>query len=736
VEAAFNILGPLQVLVDDTDVTPRAPKERALLALLLVSHGRVVAVDRLVEDLWPGETFDRARRIVQVRVAALRKRLSCSGTGGVLNFVPPGYRLATPPESMDVDRFSARVEQGRRQRRVGQPADAANSLRTALALWRGAPLEDVQACTSLENVAVRLAQDRLDALEECLDADLACGRHQSVVSELEELVTENPLRERFWELRILALYRCGRQAEALRACSQVRRFLIDELGVEPRPELRALETAVLEQRPELGWSAKASVHPLDETDDVPASAAAAPRLRASVAVTGSEGRPAIRYARGGDGVHIAYQVVGDGPLDLIVVPGYVSHLDNWWQARSGRLVRRLSRFCRLILFDKRGTGLSDRPSHIDVEQWVDDTRVVLDAVGSARPVIVGVSAGGPIAILFAASYPERTRSLVLYGAFARELRDEDDYPFGLLPEAIKASIEYIEPRWGTGVGLSTMCPSAGDDPTQREHYGRYQRASASPGAASNYLRALSEVDVRSALPMVKAPTLVLHAARDRVIPIELARYMADRIPHAALVELDSSDHLIWFSDAVERITDEIEHFVTEREPEQQETSRVLATVALIELLGQPQDRLEHAIEPGWLFGDGTPARQLLHRFRGEPVAADDGALFITFDGPARGIRCTVAILQMLSASGAMARAGIHCGECDVLDGGLRGAAVEIARQVTALGAPGDVLVSQTLPDLVVGSAITFDHRGCHTLGEVPGRWHVFAVTDTRDPTAR
>jgi pimeloyl-ACP methyl ester carboxylesterase len=512
-------------------------------------------------------------------------------------------------------------------------------------------------------------------------------------------------------------------------------LLIDELGVEPRAELRALEIAVLEQRPELSWSAIGSDHLRDDTGDVPDSAAGAPRLRAVVPVRGLEEPPAIRYARGDDGVHIAYQVAGDGPVDLIVVPGYVSHLDNWWQARSGRLVRRLAAFCRLILFDKRGTGLSDRPSHIDVEQWVDDTRVVLDAVDSARPVVVGVSAGGPIAILFAATYPDRIRSLVLYGAFARELRDENDYPFGLLPEAVKASTEYTEARWGTGVGLSIMCPSAGGDPTQRDHYGRYQRASASPGAASNYLRALSEIDVRSALPMVKAPTLVLHAARDRAVPVELARYLADRIPHAALVELDSSDHLIWFSDAVDRITDEIEHFVTGRIAEQ-ESSRVLATVALIEVLGQPQSQLERAMDPGGLFGDGTTARQLVDRFRGQSVAEDDGTMLVTFDGPARGIRCIAAIVQMLLASGAGVRAGIHCGECEVVDGDVTGAAVEIARKVMALGASGDVLVSQTLPDLVVGSAITFDDRGCHTLGDVPGRWHVFGVKDTADPAAR
>jgi DNA-binding SARP family transcriptional activator/pimeloyl-ACP methyl ester carboxylesterase len=491
VAVAFRVLGPLQVLVDGLDVTPPAPKERALLAMLVLNRGRVVSADRIIEELWPKLGADRARRVVQVRVAAVRRLLKDATGASMLQFVTPGYRLDAAPDEIDEHRFFSLVDRARRQSLAGDPAGASASLRKALGLWRGDPLADVQTCVSLEAEAARLAEARVDAIEDCVDAELACGQHQALVSELDGLVSAHPLRERLWGQRVLALYRCGRQAEALRACTSIRRRLVDELGVEPGPALRALETAVLEQRPELDWSVGT------DTDQPVGSR---PPVR-------SDRRPDVRYAKTADGVSIAYQVAGDGPIDLIILPGFVSHLDNWWEAWSGRLVRRLASFSRLILFDKRGMGLSDRPPHVDVEHWVEDTRTVLDAVGSKRAAILGVSAGGTVAILFAAIYPDRVHSLVLYGGLARLLR-ADDYPMGILPEVVETFREYTEQRWGSGVQLRHYCPSVADDPAVREQFGKFQRMSASPGAASTYLRALTELDVRHALPMNSAPTLV------------------------------------------------------------------------------------------------------------------------------------------------------------------------------------------------------------------------------------
>jgi DNA-binding SARP family transcriptional activator/pimeloyl-ACP methyl ester carboxylesterase len=729
VEVAFGVLGPLSGVIDGVDVTPGAQKERALLAMLIINRGRVVSADRLIDELWPDLSVDRARHVLQVRVAAVRKMLSAANAASLLELVAPGYQLAVAADDIDEHRFLTLVERARGQAEAADPAGAAASLREALALWRGEPLADVQVCMSLEAESARLHEARLSAIEDRIDADLACGSHHAVASELDGLVVTHPLRERLWVQRMLALYRCGREAEALRSCASFRRRLADEMGVGPGPALRALEIAVLEQRPELDWRPAVAAGRSNRSRLLQAPAAAARRPEGGVGRRagragrpGRPGPPPVQYARTDDGVNIAYQVAGDGPLDLIVVPGYVSHLDTWWEAWSGRLVRRLASFSRLILFDKRGVGLSDRPPHVDVENWMEDTRVVLDAVGSERAALLGVTAGGLTAILVAASYPERTRSLVLYGAFARQLRQQSDYPIGLRPEDVEAHVEYTEARWGTGVGLRLYCPSVSNDPVAREQFGKYQRASASPGAASAYLRALAGIDVRHALPLVRAPTLILHSTRDRVISVEMARYMADRISNATLVELNSADHLIWFSDALGVLTDEIQDFLTENLPNR-EISRVLATALFIDLVDPPRRAQE------LLGGDGKTG-QLVDRFRGRAVRCGEDGLLASFDGPARAIRCASAIVSDLRAAGLDARAGLHSGECEIAGDEIGGVAVQIARGVADLARTGEVLVSQTVRDVVLGSAITFSGPVSNTLQGVPGEWRVYTVTGT------
>jgi DNA-binding SARP family transcriptional activator/pimeloyl-ACP methyl ester carboxylesterase len=732
VEVALSVLGPLAVVIEGVDVTPPAPKERALLALLIINHGRVVSADRLMEELWPHLTADRARRVLQVRVGALRKMLSAANAAPLLQLVAPGYRLAVAADVVDEHRFHTLVEQARGHAEAADPARAAALLREALDLWRGEPLEDVQVCVSLEAEAARLNEARLGAIEDRIDAELACGCHHTVVSELDGLVVTHPIRERLWGQWILAMYRCGREAEALRACALIRRRLVDELGVEPGRALRALEGAVLDQRPELDWSADAEKRRSSRSRPlaVPGPIVSPSDYGERRSRSGRDATPPVEYARTEDGVNLAFQVAGDGPLDLIVVPGYVSHLDTWWEAWSGRLVRRLASFSRLILFDKRGMGLSDRPPHVDVENWMEDTRVVLDAVGSEQAAVLGVTAGGLISVLFAATYPERTRSLLLYGAFARQLRNDENYPIGLRAEDVKAHVEYTEARWGTGVGLRLYCPSVSNDPVARQQFGKYQRASASPGAASAYLRALAEIDVRHALSMVRAPTLVLHPTRDRVIPVEMARYMAQRIPNATLVELNSADHLIWFSDALDVITNEIQDFLSETLPNR-EISRVLATVLFIDLV-DPHRQIS-AVGRGErqesLVGDGK-ASQLIHRFRGTAVRHAPNGILATFDGPARAVRCASAIVDDLCSVGLDVRAGLHSGECDAEGDDIRGVAVQIARGVADVARPGEVLVSQTVRDLVFGSAITFSGPDSRTLRGVPGEWRVYAVTGT------
>ena len=360
---------------------------------------------------------------------------------------------------------------------------AAATLRLALDLWRGEPLADSRGTLTLDAEAIRLADARVGALEDRVDADLACGRHRLVVSELEGLVAIHPLRERLWTQWVVALYRCGRQSEALRACAEVRRLLAEELGVDPGPVLRATEGAILSHSADLDW-------PDQRIGEGPRSVST---------LLPTDGRPPVRYVRTRDGVNLAYQVAGDGPTDLIVIQGLPGHLDVWWDGWSGHLARELASFSRLIVFDKRGTGLSDRPPHSNAEQWMEDTRAVLDAAGSTEAVVLGMSMGGAIGILFAATHPERTRSLILYGASARYLHS-DDYPIGTPLENVEQTRSYVESNWGTGALFGALCPSAKHNPTLRADYARLQRLGASPGAAAAWLWDLAHMDVRDSVP--------------------------------------------------------------------------------------------------------------------------------------------------------------------------------------------------------------------------------------------
>jgi DNA-binding SARP family transcriptional activator/pimeloyl-ACP methyl ester carboxylesterase len=687
---AFRLLGALQVLVDDLDVTPKAPKERALLALLILNSPRVVSVDRIVEELWPTLEPERARHTVQVRMADLRKLLSDGRRESRLEFAAPGYRLLADREEIDEHRFALLVERGRAEYRRAEVISASVTLREALGMWRGEPLANVPMSAYLESEVTRLASTRIDAIEDCIDAELACGSHQAVALELERLVTEYPLRERLWRQRAVALYRSGRQVEALRACQEIRRQLADDLGLEPGPALRDIERAMLDQRPELDWTPPSEVSPASWP---------APQQQ-----------PPVRYARAPDGVSIAYQVAGDGPPDLIIIPGFTSHLDVWWEPWSGRVARRLMTFARLIVFDKRGTGLSDRPPESGLEEWMEDTRVVLDAVGSERAVVLGMSAGGTVAMMFAATHPERTRALVLYGAQPCYMAD-DDYSFGVQPAAAEAAVQNVASRWGSGVMFNQFCPSVAGDAVLRDSYARFQRASASPGAAASYLRSLLQMDVRLALPLINAPTLVLHAARDQTDPVAAARYVAARIRDAKLVELDSADHLIWLTDKLDTMVNEIEHFVQRATPNE-EIQRVLATVLDVE------------VRPG---RDAQAVVTEIERYWGRVVRCDDGVL-ATFDGPARAIRCA-SFIAARPGSGGTVRAGIHCGECELVGGEVGGLAVRVARRMTRIAPASGVVVSQTVRDLVVGSGIALTEYGRHRFEGTPGAWSAYLVCD-------
>ena len=440
--------------------------------------------------------------------------------------------------------------------------------------------------------------------------------------------------------------------------------------------------------------------------------------------------PETRYALSGD-VNIAYQTLGDAPLDLVFVMGWVSHLEYFWREPSvARFLRRLATFSRLILFDKRGTGLSDRVP-LDqlptLEQRMDDVRAVLEAVGSERAAIIGISEGGPLSALFAATYPERTSALVMIGTYAKRVRDED-YPWAPTWEERGEFMREMREHWGGPVGLEERAPSKADDPAFREWWAEYLRMGASPGAAVALTKMNAEIDVRHVLPTVRVPTLVIHNRGDLCLKVEEGRYVASRIPGARLVELNGRDHLPFF-EGQEAILSEIEEFLTGarhvREPD-----RVLATL----LFAGVVERDPGAARTGTRGWRDLVARFRAHVskeirwFRGREIDVEGAGPLAAFDGPARAIRCACAVKEYAARLNIEVRAGLHTGECDLLEGGgVGGLAVEIGRAVRERAGPGEVLVSHTVKDLVAGSGITFEECGAHAFPGLPGDWRLFRV---------
>lgn len=441
------------------------------------------------------------------------------------------------------------------------------------------------------------------------------------------------------------------------------------------------------------------------------------------------GPPETKYAKSG-GVNIAYQVVGSGRLDLVYVMGWVSNLDYFWEEpQFARLLNRLASFARLILFDKRGTGLSDRvPDSAlpTLEQRMDDVRAVMDAAGSERAALFGVSEGGPMSALFAATYPARTTALVMYGSYAKRVWSPD-YPWAPTPEQRQKFFSLIEEGWGGVVDAATLAPSVANNERFKEWWAAYLRRSASPGAALALAHMNTQIDIRPVLPSIRVPTLVIHRSGDLDIDVGGSRYMGQQIPGAKYVELPGDDHLPWVGDQ-DAILDEVEEFLTgvRRGPD---ADRVLATVLFVDIVGSTE-RAAALGDRRWrdlLDGYYAQVRRDLTRFRGREVdTAGDGVL-ATFDGPARAVRCACEITRGVQSLGMEVRAGLHTGECEIIGDRVGGIAVHIGARVAALAAAREVLVSNTVKDLVAGSGIRFEDRGSHELKGVPGAWHVFSV---------
>jgi len=442
--------------------------------------------------------------------------------------------------------------------------------------------------------------------------------------------------------------------------------------------------------------------------------------------------PETRYARSGD-LNIAYQVTGDGPRDLVYVPGWASNIELMWEEPAmAHFLARLAAFSRLILFDKRGTGLSDRVSNDELptlEQRMDDVRAVLEAVGSDRSALFGHSEGGNMCVLFAATHPERTVALITLGCFAKRRDPDDDYPWAPTGESREKSALDVERNWGhlSPEDVDYYAPSRAGDEQFVRNLERYLRRSVSPGAAAALLRMNSYIDVREVLPSIRVPTLVLHRAGDHDVNVAEGRYLASKIPGAKFVELAGADHWISAGDT-DAIADEIEEFLTGTRPVP-DTDRVLATVLFTDIVASTEQAAELG-DRRWrdlLRAHEAIVRGELERFRGREVDTAGDGFLATFDGPARAVRCAIAVGQAVRELGVEIRAGIHTGECELDGSKIRGIAVHTGARIASLAGPGEVLLSRTVKDLVAGSGLEFEDRGVHALKGVPGKWRLYAA---------
>lgn len=439
----------------------------------------------------------------------------------------------------------------------------------------------------------------------------------------------------------------------------------------------------------------------------------------------------VKYAKNGK-VHIAYRVVGEGPLDLLVVPGWVTHLDaHWDDPLVWRFAERLASFSRLILFDKRGTGLSDPVSEENLptlEMRMEDVHAVLDAVGSSKAALLGISEGGSMCALFAATYPERTSALIMSGCYPKWIWDAE-YPWAPTREEHEAAFVAYEKHWGTPIGFKMVAPSVANDEQCRNWWARNLRMGASPASGVALYRMNIEIDIRGILPSIRVPTLILHREGDRLINVENSRYMAARISGAKYCELKGVDHLPWFGDA-EAVLAQIEEFLTGVRPGAS-TDRILSTILFVDVVGST----EHVASVGdsrWrdilgLFHQH--ARQEIERFRGRLIDTAGDGVFASFDGPARAIRCAMALRDRVSGIGVKVRAGLHTGECEVVDSKLAGIAVHLGARIAGAAEAGEILVSRTVRDLVAGSGLHFVSRGRRALKGFPDEWELYAAEE-------
>ena len=431
------------------------------------------------------------------------------------------------------------------------------------------------------------------------------------------------------------------------------------------------------------------------------------------------------YAKSGE-IHVAYQEYGAGPVDLILAPGFISNLDNYWdQPRFNNWIRRLGRSVRVIMFDKRGTGLSDRVDRLPgMDERMDDVRAVMDAVDLEKAALLGISEGGTLATLFAATHPERCTGLVLYGAFAKFKH--------WIPTAEKLAgfYDYVDREWGSGASYVNFNPSYRGDAALQEWWGRFERLGASPGAVKDLMRMNSELDITDILSSIRVPTLVIHRTGDVFVSVEGGRQLSSGIPDARLIELPGTDHSVWLTDDSEHIADLMVEFLTGTKPASID-DRMLATILFTDIVDSTA-RAEAMGDARWrdiLEAHNKAVRQEIERYQGNEIKSLGDGFLATFDRPARAIKCARAIVDAMRPLSLESRVGVHTGEVEIGNGDILGIAVHIASRIVDLAQAGEILVSRTVKDLVAGSGISFEEFGIYELKGVPDSWQLYRVRE-------
>lgn len=572
-----------------------------------------------------------------------------------------------------------------------------------------------------------LRESQAHVLVQLVQVYQAQGDFEAAIPYARRWLALDPLHEPAHR-RLMQLYdQTGQQAAALRQYEECVRLFEEELGLPPEEGTTTLYEAIKAKRL-LSPFIKAEAPGREEMDSsaTPVPPGVLPSTPPHLHTPSLPyPRPETRYVQSGD-VHIAYQVLGEGPIDIVFVGGFVSHLEQGWEEPGlAEFFQRVASFSRLILFDKRGVGLSDRIGYPpSLENTLDDILAVMDAVGSQRAVLFGVSEGGPNSVLFTATYPERTAALILFGAIAKFTRSPD-YPWALTPQQWDVWLEQLVQNWGGPIGIDYFAPTRSGEERFRRWWAQFLRSASSPGSVKAVLDVAREIDVRHILPTIHVPTLILHRAGDRMMRVEGARYMARQIPGAKYVELAGDDHWWWVGD-VETILAEVGTFLEDLEPPTL-SDRMLATVLSTEIVGPAHHELDEPQWPNLINHYQRLASQEVRRCRGRQIKRSGRHILATFDGPSRAIQCATAINVSAQLQGIATRAGLHTGECEVSERKLSGLTVQIAEEVMGRAIAGEVLVSSTVKDLVVGSGFVFEDRGPHQVAGIPGEWRLFAL---------